>query len=91
MIAVLLLSSGALAMSLAVLVSASWYADSVNSREIRIQTRFNREACIQTVEMLIQKNFFLSGEVDVPWLGCKAFISNDFNGNTSIVINSIRL
>jgi hypothetical protein len=56
--AVLLLSFGVLTMSLAALSASVWYADSIRSREIRIQNRLNRAACADTIELMSQKNYF---------------------------------
>lgn len=90
-VTVLVLCCGALALSLSVLVSAVWYSDAIRSREIRIQNGLNREACMETVKIMIQKNFFLNGEVELSRFGCKVFILNDFDGNALIEITSVRL
>lgn len=78
LIAVILLAFGTLTFSLVTLSSAFSYADAVAKREIRIQARLNRDACIDTLTLMISRDHFLNGNVTIRELSCEAKISNDF-------------
>lgn len=88
LIAVIMLAWGALAFSFATLASAVSYADLVNRRELRIQARFNAEACLDTVKLMLAKDFFLEGTVSVPEFGCVVQVTNDFAGSVSVNITA---
>ncbi len=69
-IAIVLLATGTLAFLLVTLSTAYSYADSVEYREIRIQTSLNERACQETLSLLIAKDYFLDKEVTLTDLGC---------------------
>ena len=68
--ALILLVTGTLAFLVATLSAVTIYADSVYSREIRIQKQLNEEACQETLPLLIAKDYFLSGNVTLDDFGC---------------------
>ena len=86
--AVLLLASGALAFSLATMSAAALYADSVMKDELRIQAGFNAEACLDSVKLMAEKNYFISGTIVIRDFDCKAEIQNDLNGHVSIAVKA---
>lgn len=67
---VLLLASGALAMSLAALGAALAYADSVYHEELRVQADMNNQACQDSISLIKSKDAFVSGTIDLPEFGC---------------------
>lgn len=87
LIAVVMLSFGTLAMSLSTLGAAVWYADSVERREMRMQAGLNAEACLITVELMADRDYFLTGAVVIRELGCTAYVKNDYYGH--VVINIV--
>ena len=87
-IAVILIATGAIALSLSALAGAVLYADSVDKHEFRIQAGLNARACLDTVTLMAVKDYFLNGEVAVPEFGCDAVIINDGNGNVSMNITA---
>ncbi|MFA6404487.1 MAG: hypothetical protein WCW03_00545 [Candidatus Paceibacterota bacterium] len=78
LIAVILLAFGTTAFSLATLSSAFSYADTVAKMEIRIQARLNLNACLDTLTLMISRDYFLNGNVTIREFACEAKISNDF-------------
>ncbi len=88
LIAVIMLAFGALAFSFATLASAVSYADMISRRELRIQTRLNAAACLDTVKLMFAKDFFLNGKVSIPEFGCVAQVSNDFAGSISVNVTT---
>jgi len=86
--AVILLATGTLAFSLASLVSATLYADSVNQRELRIQARLNASACLDTVTLMAYKDYFLNGSVTIPEFSCTGNVSNDYLGHISMNVKA---
>ncbi len=86
--AVILLALGTISFSLVTMSAAISYADTVNRHELRIQARFNANACLDTATLMIAKDYFLNGEVSVPEFGCIANIENYFNGNVLIKVKA---
>jgi len=84
LISVVLLATGVLAFSLTTLASAVSYGDMVSRREIRIQAGLNLEACLDTTELMIGRDYFLVGTSTLSEFGCIAFIVSDMIGNYSI-------
>jgi hypothetical protein len=74
LVAVLLLSFGTIAVSVSVMGAAATYADSVRSREVRIQNELNSQACKDTAELIRSKNMFYNGPLYVREFGCTVFI-----------------
>ena len=68
--AVILLALGSLAFLLATLSAATFYADSVERREARIQKQLNDQACQDTKSLLIAKDYFLEGSVYLKDFDC---------------------
>lgn len=89
LVAVIILATGALAFSLLTLSIAADYSDSVSRHELRIQAGLNSEACVATIELMYEKDYFLNGEVTLPEFGCRARISNDMNGSAFISIVAV--
>ncbi|MFA6295557.1 MAG: hypothetical protein WC666_04025 [Candidatus Paceibacterota bacterium] len=86
--AVVLLAVGVISLSLSTMSTAIFYHDAITKKELRIQTRMNAEACLDTVTLMIIKDYFLNGEVEISRFGCKANIINDFNGNITLNIKA---
>lgn len=84
MVAVILCSLGTLIVSLASLGAAVLYADGVYARELRIQVRFYERACMDTMEVMAYKDYFLEGEVLLPEFYCRGEVVNTFSGNVKI-------
>ena len=84
-----MLSLGAIVFSLVTLASASAYSDTVYRRELRIQVGMNVHACLESVTLMVSRDYFLNGTTTVPEFGCDVVVSNDFNGNVSIGIQSL--
>jgi hypothetical protein len=57
-------------MSLAVLGAAAMYAGSVSAREIRIQNGLDQQACRDSRALILVKDAFVSGTIDLPEFGC---------------------
>jgi hypothetical protein len=90
LIAVLLLSLGTLAFSLATMSAATLYADSVKNREVRIQNRLNERACIDMAQLLAAQDPFLEGVIHMREFGCSVDIQRD-SGAIQIKVISIQL
>lgn len=83
-IAVVLLASGSLAMSLAAFSAASEYSDSVMRHESRIRARLDLKGCIDTVSLMAAKDYFMQGRYVLSQFRCAASVDNDFSGNIKI-------
>jgi len=86
LVAVILIASGVLAVSLASMSSALLYADGVNQREYRIQARLNASACLDAATIMVAKDYFLNGTTTVSEFGCDFSAVNDFSGNVSLKV-----
>ena len=89
LIAVILIASGLLAFSVANMESAFRYADSVNKREMRITALLEANSCLDAVELMAQKDYFMKGLFTIPEFDCTATVANDFSGHFSIGIKVI--
>lgn len=87
-IAVIILATGCLVFSLATLLGATSYSESVYKRELRIQVGLNAHACLDWVTIMVSKDYFLFGQIEVRQFGCVADITNDLNGNISFVVQT---
>jgi hypothetical protein len=74
-IAVVVMASGVLALSLTALGSSVFYADAVFRREMRIQAAMNERACLDSAALLKAKDAFAAGAADFPEFGCMASLS----------------
>lgn len=77
LIAVLLLSIGTVVFSMMTTETAFEYADSIFKKELRIQTRLNANACIDTSAIILSKNYLTNGTTTVSELGCDATFTHD--------------
>lgn len=68
--ALILLVTGTLAFVVATTSSVVSYADSVSSREYRIQKSFNQRACDDTLAIMLAKDYFFEGEVRLSDFDC---------------------
>ena len=84
LISVVLLATGVLAFSLVTLESAVIYADMASKREIRIQASLNLEACLDTSQLMIGRDYFWVGTSSLPEFGCTVYVKNDFGNHYSI-------
>ncbi len=87
-IALILIATGVMALSLASISSAYFYANSVNQREYRIQARLNVSACLDMATMIVAKDNFMNGATNIARLGCNISVANDFLGNISLNVSS---
>lgn len=86
-IIVILLAVSTLTLSLSTISAVAMYADAIYKKESRIQTSMNANACLDTVTLMVAKDYFLSGEVELARFGCKANITNSLSGNVSLIIH----
>ncbi len=87
-IAVVILATGCLVFSFVTLLGATSYAESVYKRELRIQTNLNARACLDWVTVMVSKDYFLSGQIEIVQFSCVADVINDMNGGVSFVVES---
>jgi hypothetical protein len=87
-IAVIILATGCLVFSLITLLGATSYAESVYKRELRIQAGLNARACLDWVTVMVSKDYFLSGQIEIGQFGCVADITNDMNGDISFNVKA---
>ena len=73
-VAVVLLAIGSLAFVAVLTSSVFFYSDSVYRREMRTQKSLNERACADTKILLMQKDFFLKGEVILPEFACSVHV-----------------
>lgn len=74
LVSVILLALGVLTFSVTVLAAAAEYADMVSRHELRIQRGLNEKACADTLGLMIAKDAFLNGTVELPEFGCVATV-----------------
>jgi hypothetical protein len=91
LVSVLILSLGTMAFSLSALGSAVVYADSVRSREIRIQNRLNVAACRETALIMAEKDHFLHGTIKISEFGCTVNIQQSIGGQITAEIVEVVL
>jgi hypothetical protein len=84
MIAVLLLSLGAISLSVSSLGAVVLYADSVRTHELRIQASLNFEACLDSAQLIFASNYFITGEVTLLDMGCNVSFQNNFSGRVLV-------
>ncbi|MEK7646447.1 MAG: hypothetical protein AAB381_02020 [Patescibacteria group bacterium] len=77
LIAVCMLVTGTLAGTVAILVRADAYADTVRRREMRIQRRLDVHACLDTVNLMITRDVFLRGAVYIRDFDCRVYVDSD--------------
>ena len=65
--------------------SALMYADSISRTEYRIQAHFNAESCLGTVALMVEKDYFLEGDVTIDFLACSAHITRDHVMHTASI------
>ena len=75
--AVIVMSCLTLLYTILVITSASDFSDSVMRREWRMQANLNAQSCVETIELMALKDYFLAGTVDIGTFGCTAFIARD--------------
>ncbi|MEI8327720.1 MAG: hypothetical protein WCG02_01120 [Candidatus Taylorbacteria bacterium] len=84
MIATILLVTGVMAFALVTLTSAMTYSDLTYRRERRMQTTYNLEACLDTVQLMIARDFYMSGATFLSEFGCNVYVNNDFSGHVTV-------
>ena len=75
LISVLIVSSGALAMSFTALDGAESYSDAVFHKEMRIQASLDAVACADSAALIRAKDRFASGTARIEALGCSILLS----------------
>lgn len=83
LIAVILLSSGTLALSFSATGAVVFYADGVYRHETRVQRDLNERACLDTAGLMAARDSFVDGMVDIPEFGCTI----RFVGGTASVVS----
>lgn len=86
--AVILLATGSLAFALVVIGNATSYADMVMRHELRIQAKLNVDSCIQSVSLMLDRDFFLRGELHIRDFNCIVYVENNYLGSVSIFATS---
>jgi len=89
LIAVILLATGTLAFSLVTISAAISYSESVNLHELRIQAGLNVKACLDSATLMVAKDYFLNGEVELPEFGCTLTVTNDFQGHINLNVRAV--
>jgi hypothetical protein len=87
-IAVVILATGCLVFSLVTLLGATSYSESIYKRELRIQAGLNASACLDLVTVMVSKDYFLSGQIEVRQFGCVVDVVNDMNGGVSFAVEA---
>lgn len=72
--AAIILSFGALALSVAAGGAASVYADQVSKNAERVQSALYSRACSDSVQLIKDKDILAHGKVEIPELRCVADI-----------------
>jgi hypothetical protein len=88
-IALVILATVIIYFSLVTFSSAFAFADSVNKKELRIQANLNSKACLDQVILMVSRDYFLSGKIKLKDFNCTLDISNNFNGNVTVVGRAI--
>lgn len=83
---VLILAMGLMAFSGVAMLSSSIYSDSVDRHGLRIQARLGTESCLNTLEIMYEKDIYLEGEIEVPDLNCRAKVINHKNGSIQMKV-----
>ena len=78
-IAVVLISIGLLVFSLATFSGAASYADLIYRKELRMQANLNTKTCLEIAQIMVAKDHFINGEVEIPDFGCVANFTNNFS------------
>jgi hypothetical protein len=88
-VAVVILATGITYFSLITLTSAFSFFDFVHKKELRIQANLNSKACLDQIILMISRDYFLSGKIKLKDFDCTLDISNNFNGNITLVGRAI--
>ena len=75
LIAVVMLSIGAMVFSLAAVSASYEYAGMTVRREMRIQKNLNNIACRESAQLMLAKDVFLTGTIRPPEFNCTDTIS----------------
>lgn len=89
LVAVILIASGTLVFSLTALSSAVSFSENVYKRELRIQAGLNARSCLEIITLMLSRDYFLSGKVEIAELGCLSEIENDTNGGAHIISKTV--
>ena len=66
------------------------YSGMVMRHEWRIQANLNAESCLNVVTLMVEKNYFLNGEVSVERFECTAKVIRDYvQGSASISVKAL--
>lgn len=88
-IAVVILATGIIYFSLITLASVFAFSDFINKKELRIQANLNSKACLDQIILMVSRDYFLSGKIKLKDFNCTLDISNNFNGNVTVVGRAI--
>ncbi|MDD5165580.1 MAG: hypothetical protein PHG25_03560 [Candidatus Pacebacteria bacterium] len=88
--AIMVLIAGVLSYSYVVVQSALIYSDMVTRHEWRIQAGLNAQACLSNLFVMMNKDYFLEGDVLVKEFGCTAHIFRDHvRGSASVYVQTV--
>lgn len=88
-IAVILISTGIIALSVMVIGRAAAYGDMVNKREMRIRKSLALSACLTSLEIMAAKDILLIGSVIMEEFQCEGYIEKDPRGQRIFSVKSI--
>ncbi len=74
---IIIMVSGILVHSYIVMQSALIYSDFITRHEWRAQANLNAEACLSTIYIMMNKDYFLNDDVSLKEFGCSAHIVRD--------------
>lgn len=86
--AVILLATASLVFAVIVVNNAASYADAVMRHELRIQAKLNAESCLESVKLMLDRDYFLNGKILLKDFNCTAFIENNYLGNMKVFATS---
>ena len=95
LVTIILVATGTLAFSLVVSSAALSYSDSVLRKELRMAARHNVHSCLESLTIMLAKDYFLNGEQHIRELNCSASVTNQLElgkvgFNVTTEINAIK-
>jgi hypothetical protein len=89
LIAVNLMAFGTLAFLVAAVSGAATFGGMVHKKELRRQAALNLTACLDSLSLMAEKDYFLKGTVTIREFGCSADVQNDFSGTISLSASAV--
>lgn len=82
--AVILMSIGVLTYAVVASSAALAYSDTVLRQELRIQARNNASSCLESLTIMLAKDYFLNGNIQIDEFGCEASVTSDLRGGRAL-------